>query len=66
MRARRILNKPLKGWKAQGHTIYRNIESALLKAGLPANTWTTVMLLAKRFDGFERKVKRGIEITAVP
>ena len=26
----------------------------------------TAIELAKRFEGFERKVKRGIEITAVP
>ena len=26
----------------------------------------TAMELAKRFEGFERKVRRGVEITAVP
>ena len=26
----------------------------------------TAIELAKRFEGFERKVKRGVEITAVP
>ncbi|KXS53750.1 MAG: Uncharacterized protein AWU57_1868 [Marinobacter sp. T13-3] len=57
MRTRRILNKPLKGWKAKGHTIYRNIESALLKAGLPAND--SVFRQIAFMNAFQRPAKTG-------
>ncbi|NWN89936.1 hypothetical protein HLV39_00305 [Marinobacter adhaerens] len=60
MRTRRILNKPLKGWKAQGHTIYRNIESALLKAGLPAND--SVFRQVAFMNAFQRPAKTGDSI----
>ncbi|SEK66306.1 hypothetical protein [Ectothiorhodospira marina] len=57
MRTRRILNKPLKGWKAKGHAIYRNIESALLKAGLPAND--SVFRQVAFMNAFQRPAKTG-------
>jgi len=60
MRTRRILNKPLNGWKAKGHTIYRNIESALLKAGLPAND--SVFRNVAFMNAFQRPAKTGDSI----
>ncbi|KMQ73305.1 hypothetical protein [Marinobacter subterrani] len=57
MRTRRILNKPLKGWTAKGHAIYRNIESALLKAGLPAND--SVFRQVAFMNAFQRPAKTG-------
>jgi len=57
MRTRRILNKPLKGWTAKGHAIYRNIESALLKAGLPAND--SVFQQVAFMNAFQRPAKTG-------
>lgn len=60
MRTRRILNKPLKGWTAKGHTIYRNIESALLKAGLPAND--SVFRQVAFMNAFQRPAKTGDSI----
>ncbi|MFY0991136.1 hypothetical protein [Halomonas sp. C05BenzN] len=60
MRTRRILNKPLKGWTAKGHAIYRNIESALLKAGLPAND--SVFRQVAFMNAFQRPAKHGDSI----
>jgi len=60
MRTRRILNKPLKGWTAKGHAIYRNIESALLKAGLPAND--NVFRQIAFMNAFQRPAKDGDSI----
>jgi len=60
MRTRRILNKPLKGWTAKGHTIYRNIESALVKAGVPAND--SVFRQVAFMNAFQRPAKTGASI----
>lgn len=57
MRTRQILNKPLKGWTAKGHAIYRNIESALLKAGLPAND--SVFRQVAFMNAFQRPAETG-------
>ncbi|GGC62124.1 hypothetical protein [Marinobacter halophilus] len=60
MRTRRILNKPLRGWTAKGHAIYRNIESALLKAGLPAND--SVFRQVAFMNAFQRPAITGASI----
>ncbi|WP_417530164.1 hypothetical protein [Marinobacter lipolyticus] len=57
MRTRRILNKPLKGWTAKGHAIYRHIESALLTADLPAND--SVFRQVAFMNAFQRPAKTG-------
>lgn len=60
LRTRGILNKPLKGWKAKGHAIYRHLESALLKAGLPAND--SVFQQVAFMNAFQRPAKTGASI----
>jgi hypothetical protein len=57
---RGILNKPLKGWQAKGHAIYRHLESALLKAGLPAND--SVFRQIVFMNAFQRPAKTGVSI----
>ncbi|MEL7895854.1 hypothetical protein [Vreelandella neptunia] len=57
---RGILNKPLKGWHAKGHAIYRHLESALLKAGLPAND--SVFRQIAFMNAFQRPAKTGVSI----
>jgi hypothetical protein len=60
MRTRGILNKPLHGWKAPGHAIYRQLESALMKAGLPAND--SVFRQIAFMNAFQRPAKTGASI----
>lgn len=64
MRTRRILNKPLKGWKSKGHAIYRNLETALIKAGLPAND--SVFRQVAFMNAFQRPAKTGDSIKSTP
>jgi hypothetical protein len=55
-----ILNKSLHGWKAPGHAIYRQLESALIKAGLPAND--SVFRQIAFMNAFQRPAKKGASI----
>lgn len=56
-RTRGILNKPLGGWRARGHAIYRQLEAALIKAGLPAND--SVFRQVAFMNAFQRPAKTG-------
>lgn len=60
MRTRKILNKPLNGWESKGHAIYRNLETALVKAGLPAND--SVFRQVAFMNAFQRPAKTGDSI----
>jgi len=60
MRTRGILNKLLHGWKAPGHAIYRQLESALIEAGLPAND--SVFRQIAFMNAFQRPAKTGASI----
>ncbi|MBW7471158.1 hypothetical protein [Marinobacter sp. F4218] len=57
---RDILDKPLGGWKEPGHAIYRHLESALLKAGLPARD--SVFRQVAFVNAFQRPAKQGASI----
>lgn len=54
---RGILDKPRGGWKARGHAIYRNLESALIEAGLPSegNVFEHVAYM----NAYQRPAKDG-------
>ncbi len=56
-RTRGILNKPFGGWRAKGHAIYRQLEAALIKAGLPANE--SVFQQVAFMNAFQRPAKTG-------
>ena len=60
MRTRRILDKDLGEWKVPGHAIYRNLESALIKAGLPTND--SVFRQVAFMNAFQRPAKNGASI----
>lgn len=60
VRTRRILNKPYRGWKKRGHAIYRHLESALVKAGLPIND--SVFRQVAFMNAFQRPAKEGDSI----
>lgn len=60
MRTRRILSKPYHGWKKRGHAIYRHLESALVKAGLPIND--SVFRQVAFMNAFQRPAKEGDSI----
>lgn len=59
---RGILNKPYRGWKSRGHTIYRNIESALVNAGMPIND--SVFRNIAFMNAFQRPAKTGDSINS--
>jgi len=60
LRTRRILNKPYRGWKKRGHAIYRHLESALVKAGVPVND--SVFRQVAFMNAFQRPAKTGVSI----
>jgi hypothetical protein len=59
-RTRIILNKPYRGWKERGHAIYRHLESAMVKAGLPVND--SVFRQVAFMNAFQRPAKNGDSI----
>lgn len=60
MRTRGILDKGLGEWKDPGHAIYRNLEAALIKAGVPAND--NVFRQVAFMNAFQRPAKHGVSI----
>lgn len=60
VRTRGILSKPYRGWKKPGHAIYRHLESALVKAGLPIND--SVFRQVAFMNAFQRPAKAGDSI----